>query len=185
MRPGLLTRDLIHALGQIKPATSRLQGQHRARVQRRASRTAGGRTQGMNAHRTHAAVAPRPGGQGHGLHVQSLGPLHPLIDDRRICLTNHADRRGVRAAPRDVHRRRHRQAPRGRPAGLVRQSPLPHPQAAAHPGARAVAPELESRPGSVLGRVERLSPRVATSNPPNPRIRTSCPAVFAGWIRSV
>ena len=30
------------------------------------------------AHRAHAAVAPRPGGQGDGLHAQALGGLHPL-----------------------------------------------------------------------------------------------------------
>ena len=50
----------------------------------------------MDAHRAHAAVAPCPGGQGDGLHAQALRRFHPLLDDGRICLPNHAAKRAIR-----------------------------------------------------------------------------------------
>ena len=42
------------------------------------------------------ALAPCRGRQGHGLHAQALGRLHPLPDDGRICLTNNAAERALR-----------------------------------------------------------------------------------------
>ena len=125
-----------------------------------------------------------------------------FLDDGRICLTNNAaeralcgialgrkswlfagsDRGGERAAAMYTLNR-HRQAQRRRPAGLARRCPRPHRRAAAHPGARAPALELESRAASESGRIGRLSPHATSSNPPAPPERTSRTAVLAGWVR--
>ena len=58
---------------------------------------------------------------------------------------------GARASPSRYYR--HRQAQRCRPAGPARRRPRPHRRTAAHPGARVVALELESRPDPGPGRI--------------------------------
>ena len=117
-----------------------------------------------------------------------------FLDDGRICLTNNAAERAIRGIalgrqtlvavrrlrPRrragrgDVHPHRHHQAQRRRPAGLARRCAGPHRRAAAHPGARVAALELESRPGpSPRPHRPALSSR-SVFGPPRPAVLPGC-----------
>ena len=76
----------------------------------------------------------------------------------------------------DVPPHRHRQAQRRRPTGLARRCACPHRRTAAHPGARAAALELESRPETRPGRIGALLPHAPSPTPPG--VRGSGPFVL-------